>query len=77
MIWQDYALFATEFMLVAGNVPIVLSPNKPPFSASIMTAITLTGIATIMTTMNLIAYPILVGVSATLWWTITYQTYRR
>ncbi len=73
MIWQDYALSVTQFILAFALVPTIFHKHKPPLSTSAITSILLTAVVVIFVTLHLWISATGTGLGALFWYILLFQ----
>jgi len=77
MIWQDIVMAIGGFGLALGLMPSVIGKDKPAKSSCAITGGILTIYVVAMATLGLYFTPIIIGITATVWWVLLYQQVRR
>ena len=77
MQWQDLVFSIGNFVFAFALIPTIKGKDKPAFSTSIISASFLTLFIIAFSTLGLWFSALGVGTSATAWWILTLQTYKR
>lgn len=77
MIWQDWALSITQFVLAFALLPTIFHKHKPSLTTSALTSILLTAVVVIFLTLHLWISAIGTGLGDLFWYILLFQKWKQ